>query len=68
MALLYALPCRVGRSLINVPLMGEMDLHTFWGDADLRFCAYCVPDHAVAARDRCRPTPTCPRTRISAPA
>ena len=31
--------------LVNVPLMGEMDLHTFWGEADLRFCAYCVPSH-----------------------
>jgi len=48
--------------------MGEMDLHTFWGDADLRFCAYCVPDHAVAARDRCRPTSTRTHTRILAPA
>ena len=33
--------------LVNVPLMGEMDLHTFWGEADLRFCAYCVPPHAA---------------------
>ena len=41
------------RALINVPLMGEMDLHSFWGDADLRFCAYCVPDASVAGRDRC---------------
>ena len=62
------LPYRVDRALINVPLMGEMDLHTFWGHADLRFCAYCVPDHAVAARDRCRPTSTRTRTHISAPA
>ena len=68
-ARLHVLPHRVGRALINVPLMGEMDLHTFWGDADLRFCAYCVPDHAVAARDRCRPTSrTRTHTRILAPA
>ena len=35
--------------LVNVPLMGEMDLHTFWGEADLRFCAYCVPPNATSS-------------------
>lgn len=30
----------------NLPLMGSMDLHTFWGDANLRMCAYCVPSDA----------------------
>lgn len=30
----------------NLPLMGSMDLHTFWGDASLRMCAYCVPTEA----------------------
>lgn len=33
----------------NIPLMGPIDLHTFWGDAALRMCAYCVPDDSKDA-------------------
>lgn len=27
----------------NLPLLGVMSLSTFWGDADLRLCAYIIP-------------------------
>ena len=30
-------------NMVNIPLMKAMDLHTFWDDADLRLCCYCVP-------------------------
>eukprot|EP00596_Hydrurales_sp_CCMP1899_P007504 CAMPEP_0119048652 /NCGR_PEP_ID=MMETSP1177-20130426/60197_1 /TAXON_ID=2985 /ORGANISM="Ochromonas sp, Strain CCMP1899" /LENGTH=188 /DNA_ID=CAMNT_0007024845 /DNA_START=128 /DNA_END=691 /DNA_ORIENTATION=- len=30
-------------TVVKVPLMNEMDLHTFWGEADLRLVGYCVP-------------------------
>lgn len=30
-------------AMVNVPLMKKFDLHTFWSDADIRLCAYCVP-------------------------
>jgi hypothetical protein len=30
-------------NMVNVPLTNSMDLHTFWDDADIRLCCYCVP-------------------------
>lgn len=37
----------VSWSVMNIPLLGVLDLHNFWGDADIRLCAYCVPKDKV---------------------
>jgi hypothetical protein len=37
-------------NMVNVPLTNSMDLHTFWDDADIRLCCYCVP-----STDACPP-------------
>lgn len=29
-------------TVVNIPLMKSMDLHTFWSDADIRFTAYSI--------------------------
>ncbi len=34
-------------SVVNIPLLGVIDCHSFWGDADIRLCSYCVPDEQV---------------------
>lgn len=31
-------------AMVNVPLMKQFDLHTFWEDADIRLVAYAVPN------------------------
>jgi hypothetical protein len=40
-------------AMVNVPLMKQFDLHTFWEDADIRLVAYSVPgrDGASVAGD-----------------
>lgn len=35
-------------SLVNIPLMSTLGLHTFWADADLRFLAYAIDPASVA--------------------
>ena len=36
-------------NMVRVPLMNTMDLHTFWDDADIRLCCYCVPSSISSA-------------------
>lgn len=38
----------VNWNVVNIPLMSNLDLHSFWADAAIRLCAYCVPDDKVA--------------------
>jgi len=33
-------------NMVNLPITSSMDLHTFWDDADIRLCCYCVPSPA----------------------